>query len=90
MALNAQATNKFNLKIEVMPKGGSKRIMIGQQEFIPSGKGKSQFVDYKISSIKLDKNLELQQVGGITGSMAVFLTVKPAGSKVEIKELELK
>ncbi|MDP4272936.1 MAG: hypothetical protein Q8907_01510 [Bacteroidota bacterium] len=45
---------------------------------------------YKISSIKLDKNLELQQMGGIAGSMAVFLTVKPSGSKVEIKELELK
>ncbi|MDP4272934.1 MAG: family 43 glycosylhydrolase [Bacteroidota bacterium] len=90
LVLNAQATNKFNLKIEVMPKGGSKRIMIGEQEFIPSGKGKSQFVDYKMASIKPDKNLELQQMGGITGSMAVFLTVKPAGSKVEMKELELK
>ena len=90
LALNAQSSDKFSVKIEIMPKGGTKRILIAEQEMVPTGKGKDLFVDYKISVKRVDKIIELEKLGGITGSMAVFLTVKPAGSKVEIRELEMK
>ncbi len=88
--LNAQASNKFNIKIEVMPNGESKRILIAEQELMPSSKGKDIFEDYKLSVKDVNKRSELKNLGGLSGSMAVFINIKPFGSKVEIRELEMK
>jgi len=88
--LNAQASEKFNVKVEVMPKGESKRILIGEQELIPTSKGKGLYEDYKLPVKNIDKILGFENRGGLFGSMAVFITIKPTASKVEIKELEMK
>ena len=87
--LNLKASNKFSVKLELMPKNGTQRILIAEQEINPSGKGKDSFTDYKISAKDLDKRTEFSQNGGIMGSMALFITVKQGTSAIEIKELEL-
>ena len=57
---------------------------------ITNSKGKGLFEDYNIPVKNIDKILGFENMGGLFGSMAVFITIKPTLSKVEIRELEMK
>jgi hypothetical protein len=87
--LNANAATDFSIKLEVMPLNGKKRILIAQQTFSPTRKQKNVFVDYCINIQRLEQNVDLQLAGGLSGSMAMYITLKSANN-MEIKELEFK
>ena len=90
LLLNAQASDKWSVKIEVMPRNGNKRILLKEQEIIPTFKGKTDFENNTISIGKLSQNADLKALDGLSGSAALFLTVKPTAANVEIKEIGFK
>ena len=85
--LNLKASAKFSVKLELLPKNGTQRVLIAEQKIIPTGKGKESFVDYKIAAKNLDKIAQFSQNGGVLGSMALFINIKPTGATVEMKEV---
>jgi len=87
LVLNAQASDKWSVKIELMPHNEKKQILLKEQELKPAAKGKTDFENYTLTIDKLTQKSELEALGGLMGSAALFVTVKPTASNVAIKEI---
>lgn len=86
-SMQARCDGPFTLQMDVAPKGSKDRITIGSGKMVPTGNGADGPMDFSLPVTKLDNIAMLEKTGGLKGTMALFLTVRPKAGKVEIRQI---